>query len=343
MTKESFKRGFVSAAPLIALIILCVFRVYVVDTFIQCVQGGAGCKPAVIENVLPPDKAATLLTDDTNLLRENNAGNRTLQATRYGGRITWVFFVLTFMLLSLVALGVAVGLIYKIFSDWNKRPYLSVTITLAISAVIGFTLYKNPETYMTTLKALLEHTVQVDMTNIVAVTNLVNSIGFALSFALVLASCAILLQPYNNSSSKGLKELSTRMNYLRTVLYVGTLLLVVGVLLMRAIFQWSLAFVPQTEVGAEKIAESFTSSIVSAEAGFYTLILAGVYLPAAFILQWRAGSLKGLPEQPSEKDKVLHGYGLTFSLTESLPRIIAILGPFLVGPVGDLLKHLPNQ
>jgi hypothetical protein len=342
MTKESFKRAFISATPLIALLILSLFRIYFVGVFIQCDLGSAGCKPIEVENVLPSDKAATLLTADTNRLRENNAGNRTVQATRYGSRISWVFFVLTYMLLSLVALVLAFGLIYKIFSDGNKRPSWWVAITLAVSAAVGFTLYKNPESYMNTLKALIEKTVIVDMTNIVQMMNLIHSIGFASSFALVLASCAILLPIRNNSSPKGLKELSIRMNYLRTVLYVGTLILVVGVLLMRSIFQWALAFISQTEAGAEKIVESFTSSIVSAEAGFYTLILAGVYLPAAAVLQWRARSLKELPEQSSEKDKVLHEYGLTFSLTESLPRIIAILAPFLVGPVGDLLKHLPN-
>jgi hypothetical protein len=339
MTKESFKRGFVAAVPFIGLLILCVFRIYFVNVFIHCNQGNAGYKSIEIKNVLPPDKATTLMTDDP---ARSNAGNRTLQATRYSGRVIWVFFIMTYMLLSLVALAAAFVLVYKIFSDWNKRPSLWVIITLAISAAIGFSLYRNPESYMNTLKALLEHTVNVDMANIFQVTNLTNSIGFASSFALVIASCAILLPPYKDSSPKGLRELSIRMNYLRIVLYVGTLLLVVGVLLMRSIFQWSLAFIPQTEKGVEKIVESFTSSIVSAEAGFYTLILAGVYLPAAFILQWRARSLKGLPDQTSEKDKVLHSYGLTFSFTESLPRIIAILGPFLVGPVGELFKHLPK-
>lgn len=346
MTKENFKRGFVAATPLIALLVLGLFRVNFVGAFIHCDRLSAGCRPVVIGNLFPAGAAATLLTSDTNLLIENTPAKRTLQAARYSSRITWVFFVMTYMLLGLLALAVACGIVYKIFSDWNKRPAFAVIIMLATSAAIGFTLYKNPESYMNVLKTLIQSTVKVDITNIFQVTNLVNSIGFALSFALVLASCAILLPPCKDSYPKGLKELSVRMNYLRTVLYVGTFLLVVGVLLMRSIFQLSLAFIPGipgTEAGAEKIVESLTSSIVSGEAGFYTLILAGVYLPAAFILQGRARALKGLPEQPSEKDKILHDYGLNFSLTESLPRIIAILGPFLVGPVGELLRHLPAQ
>jgi len=345
MTNESIKRGFLAATPFIVILVLNIFYAFFVSAFIHCHQwGNAACKPLRIENVLPPGKAIELPTNDAHTLLENNVATRSLQASRYSGRITWGFLMMTYMLLSLAAMAVAFGLTYKIFSDWDKRPFMWALITLALSTAFGVSLYRFKELYMPILKELIEKTVIVDMGAIVQVTNRVNSIGFAVSFALVLASCAILLPPHNNSSPDGLKELSKRMNYLRLVLYVGTLLLVVGVLLMRSIFQWSLAFIPQTEGGdgVNKIVEVFTSSIVAAEAGFYTLILAGVYLPAAFILQWRARSLQGLPEVTSEKDKVLHDYGLTFSFTESLPRIVAILGPFLVGPVGELFKHLPK-
>ena len=310
---ESIRRGFVAATPFIVILVLNVFYASFFIAFIRCDWGNAGCKPLLVENVLPPGEAPTLLNDDNSLKEDKNA-HRPLQATRYSGRITWYFLVVTYMLLSLAALVVASGLIHKIFSDWGKRPFKWVLIILALSAACGFTLYHFKELYMSILEPVLKLTVLVDMKNIVQVMNGVNSIGFAASFALVLASCAILLPPHNNSSTDGLRELSKRMNYLRLLLYVGTLVLIVGVLLSRLIFQWSLAFIrrPGDGDGVEKIVEGFTSSIVAADAGFYTLILAAGYLPAAFILYWRARSLQGLPEETSERDKLLHGYGLTF-------------------------------
>jgi hypothetical protein len=342
MTNESIKRGLLAATPFIVILILNVFYASFVSAFIYCEWGNAVCQPLRIENVLPSDDALSLLKTD-NSLNEKTDANRTLQATRYSGRITWVFLMLSYMLLSLAGLAVASSLIYKTFSDWGKRPFMWMLVALLLSAALGFSLHYFQDLYMPILKSLLLKTVKVDMGEIVEITNRVNSIGFTASFALVPASCAILLPPNKNSSPEGLKELSKRMNYLRLVLYVGTLLLVTGVLLMRSIFHWSLTFVARAggADGFEKI-EGLTSNIVSAEAGFYTLILAGVYLPAAFILQRRARSLQGLPKEPSEKNQKLQDYGMTFSFRESLPRIVAILGPFLVGPIGDLVKNLPK-
>jgi hypothetical protein len=301
MTNESIRRGFFAATPIIVIFVLNVFYASFASAFMRCSWGNAGCKPLLIENLVAPGEATTLLNVNNSLKDDKD---RPLQGTRYSGRITWGFFMMTYMFLSLVAVVVACSLIYKLFSDWGKRPFTWVFITLAFSAAFGFLLYDLKDLYMPVLKTLLEKTVIVDMKEIVEVMTRVNAIGFAASFTLVLTSCAILLPPHNNSSPDGLRELSKRMNYLRVVLYVGTLLLVVGVLLMKSIFQWSLAFIPRSGEGVEKIVEGFTSSIVAADAGFYTLILAAVYLPAAFILQWRARSLQGLPQEISERNKV---------------------------------------
>ena len=344
MTNECNRHGLWAATPLIVIVILIVLYAAFLIAFIRCDGGYARCRPLKVENVLPLYKVPEVLKGD-NSLKEDNNTHRALQTTRYSGRITWGFLMVTYMLVSLAAIIFASGLIYKIFADWGKRSFRWALAAPALSAAFGFTLYQCKQFYMPILEAVLNVTVKLEVEHIVAVMNGVNSTGLAAAFALVLASCAILLPSRSNSSNDGLRQLSKRMNYLRSVLYVGTLVLVVGVLLMKSIFQWSLAFIRQPGDGdaVEKIVEGFTSSIVAADAGFYTLLLAAVYLPAAFILQWRARSLKGLPKERSERDKVLHGHGLTFSFKESFPRIVAILGPFLAGPVSELIKNIPTQ
>lgn len=92
--------------------------------------------------------------------------------------------------------------------------------------------------------------------------------------------------------------------------------------------------------GSCKIGADFLSGILAIEGGFYTLVLVAVYLPAAVVLQRRARVLDALPVDEAEKEKQLQQYGLSFSFTESLPRILAILGPTLVGPVGELLNRV---
>lgn len=46
--------------------------------------------------------------------------------------------------------------------------------------------------------------------------------------------------------------------------------------------------------------------------------------------------------KPEDSEKTLKDQGLTFSFRESLPRLMAILGPLLAGPIGELVKHIPT-
>jgi cytochrome b561 len=210
---------------------------------------------------------------------------------------------------------------------------------MALSTAFGIYLYEHPEQYLSIITPIFKKTIEYDLKNIAHVMTLVNSFGFAVSLLAVFATCAILYSSNDEAVPAGLKQLSTKMNRLQLILYVGTIMLVVGVLLIRSMYQWSLAFILRDEQ-AIKVAESFYSSLLATEGGFFTLILAAVYLPAALILRSHANSLNGLPEQNADREKLLTDYNLTFSFTESLPRLLAILGPLLAGPVGELFSRL---
>ena len=125
------------------------------------------------------------------------------------------------------------------------------------------------------------------------------------------------------------------MKYLRIILYTGTVLLVTAILLKKSIYQWSLAYTAQDD--AIETARNFVTSLLTLEGGFYTLVLAAAYFPAALVLQRRAELLAGPSLDETEKEIKLKEHGMNFSLQESLPRILAILAPFLTGPVADLL------
>lgn len=135
---------------------------------------------------------------------------------------------------------------------------------------------------------------------------------------------------------KKLQNLSNKKGDLETVLYIGTILLVVGVLRMSAMSSWSLTFMTP---GTVEIAKTFFAHLTTVIGGFFTLLLIVTYLPAIYILQQHGKMLledsakKGIePTETSEKTD------FTFSLTESLPRIIAIAAPLLTGPIADLLN-----
>ena len=111
---------------------------------------------------------------------------------------------------------------------------------------------------------------------------------------------------------------------------------------MGALAQWTLSFI---SLNAVEAAQNFNSTVVAVAGGFNTMVLAAVYLPAAYILQRRARlevMRSSLKLKPEDREKMLKDQGLTFSFRESLPRVAAILGPLLAGPIGDLVKNIPS-
>lgn len=344
MHKIEFKRAFVAAIPLVLVIFLVILFNHSVKTYIRC--EGNNCVPIAdyIKNILVPNAPATqepISQDATQNQSKKQLEDDKRSEIRYSGRITWSFFKSTYLIICLMVFALACGVIFKSFADSGKSAIVLVLVVVALSAGFGIYLLYDPTHFMSVFTPLFEKTIKEDVTNIADVVIRLNSFGFAVVLSAILATCAILYSPNDNSSSAGLKQLSIKMKYLQLILYVGTIMLIVGVLHIRAVYNWSFAFILRDEEGI-KVAERFFSNLLAAEGGFFTLILAAIYLPTAFILRRRAESLIGLPEKNSEREVLLKDYGLTFSFMESLPKVIAILSPFLAGTIGDLLGKLPK-
>ena len=328
--------------PLLAVVVLYASYLSVRNSFFVC-DGNSWCTESIPLNVwkvlkfnAEPAPSTTSATDLA--LRDNKLREAT--ALKYGGRMTWYFLVMVYSFVCIAALAVAFITIFKLSP---QRRVLWTCVSFVICFLVALILYKKPEIHMKIFLAIFEKsptekTIPTDVPAIAGLTNFLDSVGNAAAFAVLLASCATLWPAHERSLPEGLRQLSQRMKYLRTILYSGTLLLVVTILLKSSIYQWSLAFTSR-EDAAVKTASAFVSSLLSVEGGFYTLVLVAVYLPAAVILQRRANHLEGLPADEAARKKVLQENGMTFSFSESLPRILAILAPVLTGPIGDLLKR----
>jgi hypothetical protein len=273
-------------------------------------------------------------TGDEKLVQETQ--ERKIAALKYGGRMTWYLLGEIDLFVCIAALAVASILIFQLFP---QRPFLWMLVAVISSVLVGLALYVNPALHMTIFLAIFEKAITQDMPAIAQITDFLNSLGNAATFALLFAACATLLPSSEETFPEGMKQLANRMKDLQLILYTGTLLLIVTILVKKSVYQWSLAYTSQEENLAES-ARNFVSSLLTLDGGFYTMVLAAAYLPAALVLQRRTNLLVNLPVEETEKEKKLKEYGLTFSLTESLPRILAILGPFLVGPVGELFNRV---
>lgn len=107
-------------------------------------------------------------------------------------------------------------------------------------------------------------------------------------------------------------------------------------------YHWAVTFIAQdTEIINN--ANSFFTTLLSAEGGYFTLTLAVVYLPAAYILQRHADVLIESEKDETVRQEMQKKYNFNFSFLESLPRLLAILGPLLAGSVGELIVRISQN
>jgi len=357
LEKEWVEKKPAAITPLAMVLFLIVFYGSFQSIFVRCDRGIAKCQPFYASYLFPLDSPGPLTDNgevtkgsetDAAKNKEIEVKNRKLIAARYSGRYLWVFLAAVGTILGFVAFITSYLLISK--SPANARAATLVVVSL----LLGLALYFVPDHLMPVMGAIFNNTIgnsvaKIGLPVIYEAMRLLNAFTYAAAFSLVFASCAILLlsdantdkaAADNDGLSKKLELISERMGYLKVILYVGTFLLIAGVLRMSALSQWTLSYISPNAVEA---AQSFSNSVVAVAGGFNTLILAAVYLPAAYILQRRARlAVIESPLKPEEREQKLKEKGLTFSFRESLPRVVAMLGPLLAGPIGDLFKNIPT-
>lgn len=333
--KDWSNYGVVALLPFLFVAIVYATEAFTRTSFFGCGRSDSNCEP-IPENIwkvlrIDADAAQSPASDLT-----GNDEERKVLALRYGGRMTWFFLVEIFLYVSIASLGIASVLIFQLVP---QRRIVWAFGALTLSAVVGLFFYRHPKIHMTIFLALFAKAITPDLPAISDITNLLNSLGNAALFSLLIASCATLLPSqdpsFDASSPGGLEQLSKSVKSLRIILYTGTLLLVTAILLKKSIYQWSLAYTPQDD--AIETARNFVASLLALDGGFYTLVLAAAYLPAALVLHRRAQYLVGPSLDETAQEGKLKEYGLNFSLKESLPHVLAIAGPLLTGPVAEFL------
>lgn len=282
---------------------------------------------------------------------------------KYSGQFVWVFFIGINAFLGVVGLLIYFLLIYK-----SRNSFKYTIICLFICAFFGFLLFlANSDAPViepvikSTLRKLPNDLIRYD--TVMFATKVINFIADMIAVATALTIYAILspkndgdLPSEEDSKNKAedsknnldidLKNLLDKVEELRLVLYIATLLLVVGVLRMGAILNWSLKFLSQNpqDVSDFKEISEFFATFTLTIGSLYTILLASMYIPAYYILQKRASGF--VDDSKYTKDNLAEDFKqefFGFSIKDSLPRILAIIAPFLTGAVADqFLKILPR-
>jgi hypothetical protein len=281
---------------------------------------------------------------------------------RYNARLVWAFFVAMGVVAALVAFGTAALLLTRSsVENPTSRSlegrtvpyYVRLGALLASSLVVGLVLFQIPEFHMSVMLSVLTRSIgaelQFGMARIDEVMNFFNSFEQAASFALILACCLMLLPSHATDSlddrapdapadlERRLRPVLHRIGNLRIFLFVATAMLVIGILRMQAVGDWAVTFVKPTEA---TVLASTGTTLRGVMGAYFSLVLAAVYLPSAYVLRARAAALIAEAEVPPEvKEEAVARAGLSVSLGDAVPRVAAILAPLLAGPIGTLLQQ----
>ncbi|HEX8131208.1 MAG TPA: hypothetical protein VF527_19065 [Pyrinomonadaceae bacterium] len=259
-------------------------------------------------------------------------------AEGYVDRVNWTLAGGLHLVVSVAALLVSSFIIYQMLDHlraWERL--LFILVTLFVAADLGLYVAINTAADVTSpAQMLLERTVARILPDINFYNRLFDALGSMVGITLAVASCTIIWR--NTGVAPDERELRHHLRLLRGLLYAGAAALIIGVLRLATSLNWGGDFWTDDSAAGKEIAK-LTTGIISSLGISYTLALACMYLPTVLVLSARARRL-AKDESPDKQDEWLKNHGLTLSYLGYLPRLLALLGPILVGPIGTALSKL---
>jgi len=342
MERKWFETRVADYAPLIMLIIFFGFYLIAQFILIGC-SSTAVCdpvKPAFVftKAAEPVDTQGALVSETDKDGKVSISGSQQAMAKRYRDRFIWTFAVMAQILFCFLAILFFYITLKNSLSNSGALWRLGIAFFFSLLFAFGDS--------MPIAAPIFQQTIQSSaggMPGIVVIIQIANAVTYAATIGAVIAACVVLARKKTAETAgtdAKFGELAHKYEDLRSILYVCTVLLVIGVLRMTASNNWNLTFMTVESSVAARI---FFSGLTTMLGGFFTLLLAGIFIPAAYILQQRAKSLlKRSGLTASARSERLKEAGFTFSWINTLPRFAAIIAPLLTGGVTDLLNKLPN-
>jgi len=268
----------------------------------------------------------------------SESANVEVNASIYSPKASWALVSGVSFLACVVAVIVAGMIFYNLLRDFKPRTrwllfllvfFVSVDISLLISLNVSADKWSPAQT-------LIGATVAQALPAVSRYNRLFDSMSLTATLCLAFAACATLWQRDVNDEPKT-EDVARRVSMLRYVLYVGAALLALGVLRLSAMLSWGQSFLaPGTATG--KSVSTLVAGITTSLGVYFTLLMLGMYLPAALLLRERARRVAEGDDLEAKEDW-LKKHGLAISVTDYIPRVFALLGPLLAGPIGELLKN----
>jgi len=309
------KLRFKDLLPVIAPTILLATYVGFYSFFLVCADNSTACGPISADAIRAVTKSPP-------------------EVAIYVARASWTLAAGLYLLACTAALVIAGMVLKEVLPESNTTPrwqpiLIIMFVALDVALLMSFWTTKD---ISSPAQQLLQATVGQTLPHINKYFRLFDAISLTATLSLAFAASAILVQRDPKPEKENLRR---RQMLLRYVLYIGAALLAIAVLQLSARLSWGASYLSTSSNMAPSI-NTLVTGIVNSMGSFYALVMAAVYIPAALILQSRVKELAA-QEAPDDPNTWLTNNGFTLSFTQYLPRIIALLGPMLAGPLGTLL------
>ena len=233
------------------------------------------------------------------------------------------------LVLSLAWLVVVIVTMAIMWTSMAKRPaqrnaLILVSLVLAVLA-IGDSLEHNPLTLPPVEPTLLGYFDLAGIEDGRFLLHFFMGLIFSASVLMAIAAAAVVAE-VDGPDPEALRRQRDR---LKLVLYVGALVLVAGVIQVRTMHHLPALFL--REHGESFVAANQALAMVTGT--LWTLLLLGIYYPAARVLHMR---ILGLAQTKAEKEKKdvhtwLEEHGLHVKPLQLMLNLAAVLGPFITG------------
>lgn len=298
------------------------------------VMQGLYAKPDAIKDSAKARVAATVPTS-----------NHKAAMMRIERRYIWAFFTGLSGVFSILSLLLAVG----IADRFSKRPAVSSAVVVLPTLVLAAVLTAFPMEHMGVVHPLLEATIAskdavLGMPRLPGLMSFLNGVSSAVALAMAISLWFLVRVPETTDAElkdsdvvkQRMADVRRRNVFLQIFLFVATAALVTGVLRMNATVHWIQAFLPP---GHQAGLDGLRTTMVSTIGGFYSILLAIMYIPTAAILKVHADRLtNGAPADTLGVAATREEF--EFQWSKVLARVVAILGPLLAGPIGEFIKNL---
>jgi hypothetical protein len=240
------------------------------------------------------------------------------------------------------------------FLDKRKSHYLLFTLLIIIPLVVVFLIIYQPAgaNQPHTWRILSGQLIKNYFPSLDWLKPAVDGFSMFVSLYVAIGVTVIL---YSILSVNGTDEawFLNQISVFKNILYLGAILLVVNVIRINFLLNWSYKFlIPElwsneTENILIKSYENLgliINAIVFIQGLMYSLMLFALYIPTKLIIKLRIELLENSTDisdnnGPAEQVKK----ALSFSIGENMGGYFAILGPLISGPVVDLIANILSK